>query len=115
MRKTAKTLAEISMAAPFVMGMRLSRMMLPDALRTAADRAEDTRMVAEKTKAAADGLMAMQTEMASQMMNAWFGMALGRMPNAAKATDAVVSAGLKPARRKVKANAKRLGKRSTGK
>jgi hypothetical protein len=68
-------------------------------------------MVAEKTKAATDGLMAMQTEMASQMMNAWIGMAFGSMPNFTRAADAVVSAGLKPARRKVKANAKRFGKR----
>ena len=110
MKKTQAALTEIGLFAPLVIAQRMSRMMLPDAMRTAADRAEDTRMVAEKTKAASDGLMAMQSEMASQMMNAWFGMALGRMPNAAKATDAVVSAGLKPARRKVKANAKRLGK-----
>ena len=110
MKKTQAELTSIGLFAPKVAAQRMSRMMLPDAMRTSADRAEDTRMVAEKTKAASDGLMAMQTEMASQMMCAWWGMALGRMPNAAKATDAVVSAGLKPARRKVKANAKRLGK-----
>ncbi len=112
MRKTAQQMSEIMWAAPFVMGTRLSRMMLPDAMRTAADRAEDTRMVAEKVKAAGDGLVAMQTEMASQMMNAWIGMAFGKMPNAARATDTVVAAGLKPARRKVKANAKRLKRRA---
>jgi hypothetical protein len=110
MKKTRTALTDIGLFAPLVIAQRMSRMMLPDAMRTAKDHAEDKRMVAEKTKAATDGIVAMQTEMASQMMNAWFGMAFGRMPNAAKATDAVVSAGLKPARRKVKANAKRLGK-----
>ena len=110
MRKTAREMTEIMWAAPYVMGMRLSRMMLPDALRNAHDRAEDVRMVAEKTKAAADGLVAMQTEMAGQVMDAWIGMAFGKKPDFAKAADSVVSAGLKPARRKVKANAKRLRK-----
>lgn len=115
MRKTAKSLADISMAAPLVMGMRLSRMMLPDAMRTAKDRAEDTRMVAEKTKATIDGMVAMQTEMATQMMNAWFGLAFGKMPNAAKAADEIAAAGLQSARTKVRANAKRLSKKPTSK
>jgi hypothetical protein len=111
MKRVHAEISSISFFAPQVIVQRMSRIMLPDAMRTKADRAEDTRMVAEKVKAAGDGLVAMQTEMASQMMNAWNGMAFGKMPNAARATDAVVAAGLKPARRKVKANAKRLGKR----
>lgn len=112
MRKTAREIQDIMWAAPLVMGARLSRMMLPDAMRTAADRAEDTRMVAEKVKAASDGIIAMQTEMATQLMGAWIGMAFGKMPKAAKSADAIAAAGLKPARRKVKANVKRLAKRA---
>ena len=110
MKKTQAALTEIGLFAPMVIAQRMSRMMLPDAIRTAANRAEDTRMVAEKTKAAGDGLIAMQSEMASQMMTAWWGMALGKMPNAAKAADEIASAGLKSTRRTVKANVKRLGK-----
>jgi hypothetical protein len=110
MRKTAKAMADISMAAPLVMGMRLSRIMLPDAMRTSADRAEDNRMVAEKTAATLEGIAAMQTEMASQMMTAWWGMAFGKIPNAMRAADDIASAGLKSTRSTVKANAKRLSR-----
>ena len=114
-RKTKSALTDIGLFAPLVIAQRMSRMMLPDAMRTAADKTEDTRMVAEKTKAAADGIIAMQTEMASQMMSAWMGMAFGRMPKPMKSADAIMAAGLKPARTKVKANAKRLTKPTTAK
>ena len=110
MKKTQAALNDIGLFAPLVIAQRMSRMMLPDAFRTPADRAEDTRMVEEKSKAMIDGVVAMQTEMASQMVNAWVGMAFGKAPDAAKAADAVVAAGLKPARRRVKSNAKRLSK-----
>lgn len=112
MKKTKAALAEIGLHAPLVIAQRMSRMMLPDVLRTSADRAEDNRMVAEKTTAAFDGIAAMQTEMASQMMTAWWGMAFGKMPNMKRAADDIASAGLKPARSTVKANAKRLSKRA---
>ena len=111
MKKTQAALNDIGLFAPLVIARRMSRMMLPDAFRTPADRAEDTRMVEEKSKAMIDGVVAMQTEMASQMVNAWVGMAFGKMPSAMNAADSVAAAGLKPARIKVKANAKRLGKR----
>lgn len=110
MRKTAREMNEILWAAPFVMGVRLSRMMLPDALRTPADRAEDNRMVAEKAAAVVNGAVAMQTEMARQMTEAWIGMAFGKVPNVKKAADDIASAGLKSTRQTVKANAQRLGK-----
>ena len=73
-------------------------------------RAEDKRMVEEKTKAAADGMMAANAELGQQMMSAWFGMAFGKMPQPMRAADAIAAAALKPARRRVKANVKRLGK-----
>jgi hypothetical protein len=111
MKKTKAALNDIGLFAPLVIAQRMSRMMLPGALRTAADTAEDSRMVEEKTKATFDGIAAMQSEMTSQMMTAWWGMALGKMPNMKKAADDIASAGLKPARSTVKANAKRLSKR----
>jgi hypothetical protein len=110
MRKTRVALKDIGLFAPLVIAQRMSRMMLPVALRTAADEAENTRMVAEKTKAASDGIIAMQTEMVSQIMSAWMGMAFGKIPQPFKSIDTIAAAGLKPARTKVKANAKRLSK-----
>jgi hypothetical protein len=115
MRKTKAALNDIGLFAPLVVSQRMSRMMLPAALRTAADEAEDTRMVAEKTKAATDGLFAIQSEMASQFMSAWFGLAFGKMPQPMKSADAITAAGLKPACAKVKANAKRLSKQPASK
>ncbi len=112
MKKTKAALAEIGLFAPLVIAQRMSRMMLPDVLRNAADSAEDSRMVAEKTQAASDGFFAAHAEMTSQMMRAWTGMAFGVMPNALKAADAITSAALKPARVKVRSNARRLAKRS---
>jgi hypothetical protein len=110
MKKTKAALNDIGLFAPLVIAQRMSRIMLPAALRTAADEAEDTRMVAEKSKAASDGIIAMQTEMVSQIMSAWMGMAFGKIPQPLKSIDAIAAAGLKPARAKVKANAKRLSK-----
>jgi hypothetical protein len=110
MRKTQAELTSIGLFAPMVIAQRMSRMMLPEFLRTASDRAEDKRMVAEKTKAAADGMVAASHELSSQMMDAWIGMAFGQMPKPMRAADAIAAAGLKPMRRRVKANVKRLGK-----
>jgi hypothetical protein len=110
MRRTTQQMTDILWAAPLVMGARMSRMMLPETLRTAADRAEDTRMVAEKMQAAGEAVVAAQLEASRQMTEAWIGMAFGRAPNTRRAADAIASAALKPVRRKVRANAKRLGK-----
>ncbi len=110
MKKTQAELTSIGLFAPTVVAQRMSRMMLPDFMRTAHDRAEDKRMVEEKTKAAADGMMAANAELGQQMMNAWIGMAFGQMPKPMRAADAIAAAGLKPMRRRVKANVKRLGK-----
>jgi ribulose 1,5-bisphosphate synthetase/thiazole synthase len=110
MKKTQAELTSIGLFAPMVIAQRVSRMMLPEFMRTSNDRAEDKRMVAEKTKAAADGMVAANLELSSQMMNAWIGMAFGQMPKPMRAADAVAAAGLKPMRRRVKANVKRLVK-----
>jgi ribulose 1,5-bisphosphate synthetase/thiazole synthase len=110
MKKTQAELTSIGLFSPMVIAQRMSRMMLPEFMRTASDRAEDKRMVAEKTKAAADGMVAANLELSSQMMNAWIGMAFGQMPKPIRAADDIASAGLKPMRRQVKANVKRLSK-----
>jgi hypothetical protein len=110
MKRTQAELASIGLFAPMVIAQRMSRMMLPEFMRTASDRAEDKRMVAEKTKAATDGMMAANLELSSQMMDTWIGMAFGQMPKPMRAADAIGAAALKPMRRQVKANVKRLGK-----
>ena len=110
MKRTQAELTSIGLFAPMVIAQRMSRMMLPEILRTANDRAEDKRMVEEKTRAAADGFMAANAELGNQMMNAWIGMAFGQMPKPMRAADAIAAASLKPARRRVRANVKRLGK-----
>ncbi len=110
MKKTQAELASIGLLAPMVIAQRMSRMMLPEILRTANDRAEDKRMVEEKTKAAADGFMAANAELGNQIMSAWIGMAFGQMPKPMRAADAIAAASLKPARWRVKANVKRLSK-----
>ena len=111
MKKTSAELASIGLFAPWVMAQRMSRMMLPEMLRTSSDRSEDRRMVAEKSRAAADGVVAANIELGHQVMNAWVGMAFGEAPNAMKAADAIGAAALRPARIKVRANAKRLAGR----
>jgi hypothetical protein len=110
MKRTQAELTSIGLFAPMVIAQRMSRMMLPEFMRTASDRAEDKRMVAEKSKAAADGMVAANLELSSQMMNAWIGMAFGQMPKPMRAADAIGAAALRPMRQRVKANVKRLGK-----
>ncbi len=110
MKKTTASLNEIAASAPLVIAQRMTRMMLPDAMKTSADRAEYNRMVAEKTKAATDGIMAAQLEMSRQMMSAWSGMMFGKISNPMLAADAIAEAALKPMRAKVKSNLKRLTK-----
>lgn len=108
MKKTRAEINAINRDAPAVMGKRLSRMMLPPAMKTAGDNAEDQRMISEKMTAARDGFAAANTEWSRQMMTAMFGLAMGKMPDVAKAADAIASAALKPARKTVTANAKRI-------
>jgi hypothetical protein len=110
LKGTSSSLSDIVINAPIVMAQRMSRMMLPEAMKTAGDFAEDKRIVEEKTKAAADGMFAAHAEMTSQMMNAWSGMMFGRMPNPMLAADAIAEAALRPMQAKVKANVKRLSK-----
>ncbi len=108
MKKTKAELDSIGLNAPLVIARRLSRMMLPEYMKTSGDHAEDRRMVDEKTKAASDGLIAANVELSHQMIDAWVGMAFGKMPDFMKSADAVTAAALKPSRIKVTANAKRL-------
>ena len=110
MKKTEAELNSIGLLAPLVMAQRLSRMMLPEHMKTNRDHAEDRRMVAEKTNAASDGFIAANVELSHQILDAWVGMAFGKIPDFMKSTDAVTAAALKPISAKVKSNLKRLKK-----
>lgn len=75
-------------------------------LPTAAGEAEVQRMVSEKQQAWMDGLLAAQMQMGREVMRFWLS---PFMPyNARAGTQRVVDAAAAPARRTVKANAKRL-------
>jgi hypothetical protein len=112
LKGTSSSLSDIVINAPIVMAQRMSRMMLPEAMKTAGDFAEDRRMVEEKSAAAVDGIVAANIEFGRQMMNAWICTAFGKMQQPMKFTDAIAEAALRPMRAKVKANVKRLGKRA---
>jgi hypothetical protein len=73
---------------------------------TSRDSAELNRMVSEKVAAATSGTVAAQTE--TMRIASRAALTGKRTPHAA---TAVMAAGLKPALRTVKANAKRLGKK----
>jgi len=78
-------------------------------LATVAERqAETTRMVNEKTTAFVAGCVAANME----VMRIWSAAAMGRLGPARSAPVAIAQASLKPAFRKVKANAKRLNRKA---
>ena len=78
-------------------------------LATAAERpAEATRMVNEKTAAFVAGCAAANLE----AMRIWGAAATGRLAPLRNTPVAIARAGLKPAFRKVNANAKRLNRRA---
>ena len=77
---------------------------------TAAGQREITRMVAEKQKAFVDGLASAQTQIMQEAMRFWA--APFATPSSAKRAAArIADAATAPARKTVRANAKRLGKK----
>jgi hypothetical protein len=77
---------------------------------TAAGQREITRMVEEKQRAVVDGMVAAQVQM---MQEAWrFWAAPFATPSSAKrAATRIANAATAPARKTVRANARRLGKK----
>lgn len=99
--------------SPFVVLSRLPiiyyEALNPDPRR----RNETIRMVAEKLAAAQEGMLAAQVALGRAMAENLAAVAFGQMPQSTprKTAQAMMKASLAPAARRVKANAKRLGKR----
>ena len=109
----ARKSAELGLAAPQVVALRLSRMWLAGPHPGARDRAENSRMVNEKVMAFSQSWLAMWT--------AWWLMPLRLAPALAggggghralaHAGSCLLLDGLKPVHRVAVANAKRLSRR----
>jgi hypothetical protein len=94
--------AEIALLAPWVVGMRLARFADTRPRSRKRNASEATRMVTEKTAALAESSWAI----GSAMMRAQWGL----METLASAGADVASAAVAPVRRRVKRNARRLGR-----
>jgi hypothetical protein len=74
-------------------------------------RSETNRMVVEKIAAAQEGIVAAQLAVAQATVDAGFALMAGSSParETRKAAEKIMTAGLAPAARRVRANARRLG------
>jgi hypothetical protein len=99
--------------SPFVVMTRMPILFYESLNPDPSRRNETNRMVAEKMAAAQEGMLAAQVAfgraVAENMAALAFGQTMQSTPR--KTASAMFHAGLAPAARRVKANAKRLGKR----
>jgi hypothetical protein len=98
--------------APFVVASRMP-ILFYEALNPDPRRRNETnRMVAEKLAAAQEGMLAAQVALGRAMVENMAAMTFGQTPRSSprKTAEAMMKAGLAPAARRVKANAKRLGR-----
>jgi hypothetical protein len=98
--------------SPFVVASRLP-ILFYEALNPDPRRRNETnRMVAEKWAAAQEGALAAQVALGHAMVENMAAFAFGQVPKSTprKTAQAMVHAGLAPAARRVRANAKRLAK-----
>ena len=107
--RTAAEMTTLMMMSPFVIGARMTQFWMNAASPSAGDHHEATRMVSEKMAAAGESVAAMNAaaiEAATTMaMTAATG---GR--STVNHGDAILSAGLKPYTKRVRANRKRLSR-----
>jgi hypothetical protein len=99
--------------SPFVMASRMPILWAESLNPNPGSRSETNRMMAEKMAAVQEGALAAQTTLGQAMLETWAALAFGQVPKTTprNTADAMMQAGLAPAARRVKANAKRLGKR----
>lgn len=123
-KRAARLGAQIAMAAPQVIAMRLTRMTLAGRNPSKRDRAEMTRMGAEKLAAMMESQAAVQAEIVRAQMQwassawqamwmPWLGAATPRATrkNAQRSAERLVAVALAPYSRRAVANAKRLAGR----
>jgi hypothetical protein len=99
--------------SPFVIATRLPILVLESLNPNPSRRSETNRMVAEKLAATQEGVLAVQMALGKAMAENFAAFAFGQTPKITprNTADAMVRAGLAPAARRVRANAKRLAKR----
>ena len=110
---TMAKLAELGVAAPQVVALRLTRMALAGPALNARDRKEFTGMVVEKQVAFARSWMDMFVEglrMQQQLVLSMLSAATPQQRAARTAVARMASAGIAPIHRKAVANAKRLAR-----
>jgi hypothetical protein len=98
------------MLAPAVIGMRVPLLAAEAQSGNGQIGVETMRAVTEKAAAVADGLFAAQVSMASAAMMFWPELLSGRTPSllSGAAVEKAMHEALRPARRAVKANYRRL-------
>lgn len=101
-------LATIGMFGPIVIAARLQMLALETMRPTAKGRRETMRMTAEKPIAAMEGALAMQRSMLDSSLRFWRDTGAAFTALAVPAPAASVAAAVQPARRRVRANARRL-------
>jgi hypothetical protein len=99
--------------SPMVMAARMPILMYESLNPDPSRRNETNRMVTEKVAAAQEGMLAAQIAFGRAVTENAISMLFGRMPRSTpqNTAEAMVQAGLAPAARQVKANARRLTKR----
>ena len=99
--------------SPMVMAARMPILMYESLNPDPSRRNETNRMVTEKISAAQEGMLAAQVAFGRAAAENTISMLFGRMPrsSAHDTAEAMVQAGLAPAARVVRANARRLTKR----
>jgi hypothetical protein len=99
--------------SPFVVASRLPTIFTEALNPDPSKRIETNRMVAEKLSALQEGIIGAQLAFGAAFIENATAFAFGKLPaaNANDQASSVMNAGLAPAARLVKANAKRLRKR----
>lgn len=105
--------AQNFMLAPWVVAMRLP-IMAAEAQKETAWSGETMRAASEKMAAAFEGVVAAQLSLIGSTLTFWPQIMAGRSPStiAQVAFEQAVGASLRPASRRVKANFRRLSRRS---
>ncbi len=99
--------------SPFVIASRLPILARESLNPNPARRCETNRMVVEKMAAMQEGIVAAHIALGAAVAENMAALAFGQTPRATPrvTADAMLRAGLAPAARRVRANAKRLAKR----
>ncbi|WP_099864788.1 hypothetical protein [Pararhizobium haloflavum] len=103
--------ATLAFTAPFVIATRMTGMWFNAFSPSAHGDRENSRMVSEKLLAGYESLAAVNTSLATQMVNAAFAPWSGGRAKAFD-TDAIVAASIRPFAKRVKSNARRLSRKT---